>query len=210
MDKTALTIDAYNTCASNFESSFMDLKLYKANLNKFIDLIPINAKILDLGCGPGNIARLLSEKQKNLQILGIDLSTEMIKLATKNVPSATFQVGDIRNLSGLANDFDAVIAAFSIVHLSNDETFNLIKDVNRLLKSKGLLYISCIEGNNSDYLKTSFSSEKNIYFNHFTEDFITRALTNTNFSIINNFKQDYPEPDGTTSTELFFYARKTL
>jgi ubiquinone/menaquinone biosynthesis C-methylase UbiE len=59
MDKTKLTIDAYNTCATNFETNFMDLKLYRDNLNKFIDLLPLRAKILDLGCGPGNIARLL-------------------------------------------------------------------------------------------------------------------------------------------------------
>ncbi len=210
MDKTKLTIDAYNTCATNFESNFMDLKLYRDNLNRFIDLLPLKAKILDLGCGPGNIARLLLEKQKGFQVLGIDLSHEMINLAKKNVPSGTFQIGDIRDLSRLGNDFDAVIAAFSIVHLTNDEAFSLIKNVDYLLKSKGLLYISCIEGTNSDYLKTSFSPEKNIYFNYFSEDFITSALTNNNFSLINNFTQDYPEPDGTTSTELFFYAQKRL
>jgi ubiquinone/menaquinone biosynthesis C-methylase UbiE len=134
----------------------------------------------------------------------------MIHLAKKNVPSANFLVRDIRNLSVLENDYDAAIAAFSIVHLSNDEVFNLIKDVGSLLKSKGVLYISCIEGSNSDCIKTSFSPEKNIYFNHFSENFITRALTNNDFSIINSFNQDYPEPDGTTSTELFFYAQKKL
>jgi len=85
-----------------------------------------------------------------------------------------------------------------------------MKDVNALLKSKGFLYISCIEGSNSNCTKTSFSPKKNIYFNHFSEDFITRTLINNDFSIINSFNQDYPEPDGTTSTEFFLCSKKSI
>jgi ubiquinone/menaquinone biosynthesis C-methylase UbiE len=210
MDKTKLTIQAYDSCSANFEKTFMDLKLYKDNLDEFSNLLPFRAKILDLGCGPGNITRLLMEKKRNFKMLGVDLSQEMINLATRNVPLASFLVGDIRNLSFLEKDFDAVIAAFCIVHLSNEEASNFIHDINCLLKSEGVIYLSCIQGSNSTYTKTSFSPNHEIFFNHFSEEFIVEALTDNGFTVLNCFNQDYSEPDGTIATEMFFYARKNL
>ncbi|VBB05028.1 s-adenosyl-l-methionine-dependent methyltransferase [Lucifera butyrica] len=207
MDKTETTVKAYNACAADFTAKFMDLALYKDSLNHFINLVPAGAKILDAGCGPGNIARLLLEKQKGFRVSGFDLSPEMVKLAINNVPGASFQIGDIRNLSSWEPGYDAIIAAFSIVHLSNDETLQFIRNVSCLLKAEGLFYLSCIQGDHAGYATTSFS-RKEIYFNRFSRNFILTALTGHNFNIVNTFSQAYPEPDGTTSTELFFYARK--
>ena len=46
-------------------------------------------KILDLGCGTGlPYARHLVEK--GFDVLGVDFSEEMVKIASKNVPEASF------------------------------------------------------------------------------------------------------------------------
>jgi SAM-dependent methyltransferase len=48
--------------------------------------------IADIGCGTGHHTANLSEK--NLKVIGVDISPSMIKKAKKNFPNANFQVGD--------------------------------------------------------------------------------------------------------------------
>ncbi len=50
--------------------------------------------------------------------LGIDLSSEMIKVATHKRPHLHFQVGDIEHLQ-LAESFDYVVMVDLVEHLSN-------------------------------------------------------------------------------------------
>jgi ubiquinone/menaquinone biosynthesis C-methylase UbiE len=48
--------------------------------------------IADIGCGTGHHTSDLSEK--NLKVIGVDISPSMIKKAKENYPNANFQVGD--------------------------------------------------------------------------------------------------------------------
>ena len=61
----------------NFLNDKVDIKY----LDKFLSLLPKKARILDVGCGPGNFTKYFLEK--DFIAKGIDLSTEMIKIARK-------------------------------------------------------------------------------------------------------------------------------
>ena len=55
----------------------------------FTGKLPEKGKVLDLGCGTGlPYARSLVEK--GFDIVGVDLSEDMVKVASKNVPEASF------------------------------------------------------------------------------------------------------------------------
>ena len=56
--------------------------------------------IADIGCGTGHQVKSLSDK--NLNVLGIDISPSMINMAKKNYPENDFQVGDALD-NGLLN-----------------------------------------------------------------------------------------------------------
>jgi methylase of polypeptide subunit release factors len=53
--------------------------------NIFTELIPENGKILDLGCGTG-VPYAFFLGKKDFDVLGVDLSPEMVKVASRNVP----------------------------------------------------------------------------------------------------------------------------
>jgi len=75
----------FNKYASNYQDRYMNLELYADTLDTFIDILKKDdAKILDAGCGPGNISRYLLDRCPGLKILGIDISENMIALARKN------------------------------------------------------------------------------------------------------------------------------
>ena len=65
----------------------------------FLDLIArIDAdsprRVVDLGCGPGNLTGLLAQRWPGAEVLGLDSSPEMI--ARAQAPGVRFAVGDLR------------------------------------------------------------------------------------------------------------------
>lgn len=210
MDKTKKTIETYDKHADAYQNKFMNFESYKAKLMEFRDSLPPAAKVLDVGCGPGNAAKLLAESDKDFEILGIDLSTEMINRARANVvsPRVNFFVGDIREMDLKGKEFDAVVASFCLPHLTNEEAEKLIGDIGVILTTGGLLYLSCMEGSKSGFETTSFSPNDHIFFNYYTEDYIRKTLSRNNLEVLNVQRDLYPESDGGTTTDMFFYAQK--
>ena len=77
--------------------------------------IPTKAKVLDLCCGTGQLAKLLSES--GYRVTAIDGSVEMIRLAESRAPQAEFLLADARNFH-LPPVFKAVFCTFdSLNHL---------------------------------------------------------------------------------------------
>lgn len=54
------TFETWNKGASMYQDKFMDLDLYNENYDFFCDsLNKPNSKILEIGCGPGNITKYI-------------------------------------------------------------------------------------------------------------------------------------------------------
>jgi trans-aconitate 2-methyltransferase len=78
----------------------------------FIDLVArIGAvaprRVVDLGCGPGNLTELLCDRWPDATVEGVDSSPDMIAEATARGGRASYRVGDI---AGWTPDADVVIA----------------------------------------------------------------------------------------------------
>jgi trans-aconitate 2-methyltransferase len=65
-------------------------------------------RILDLGCGSGLSTLALSQAFPKAEIVGVDLSPDMLKAAAKRLPGATFRQGDAGNYE--SSGFDLVFA----------------------------------------------------------------------------------------------------
>ncbi|WHZ12732.1 MAG: Trans-aconitate 2-methyltransferase [Burkholderiaceae bacterium] len=53
------------------------------------------ARVVDLGCGPGNSTELLRQRFPDAELLGIDSSDAMLASARKRLPQIAFAAGDI-------------------------------------------------------------------------------------------------------------------
>ncbi len=112
-------------------------------------------KILDIGCGTGIYAKILTKK--GAKVKGLDFSEEMLRIAKKENPKVEFKVGGMEKLSYKNNEFDMVLAALSVGYVDNwDRVF---KEVRRVLKPGGFFVFS--DGNPViDSLKKVFYKKK--------------------------------------------------
>ena len=85
MDRYKEPFETWNKVASLYQVKFMGLNLYNDTYDFICNLITKdNAKILEIGCGPGNITKYLLSKRPDFDIFGIDIAPNMIELAKKN------------------------------------------------------------------------------------------------------------------------------
>lgn len=72
----------------------------------FFDLLELvevrpNLYVVDLGCGSGELTRILADKLPASHVTGIDSSPQMLEKAASHIsPNVTFQHGDQSNLTG--------------------------------------------------------------------------------------------------------------
>lgn len=102
-------------------------------------------RVLDAACGTGHHAIALAEK--GYQVMGTDLSTEMIEQARQNAEEAgvdmTFAVTGLGNLAALDETFDAAIClGNSLPHLLSPSALDKsLRDFAAVLRPGGLLVI---------------------------------------------------------------------
>ena len=117
---------------------------------KNIELNP-NDIILDIGCGTGTAAAIASKICHKGKIYGIDPIETMINIALKNIDKALnveFILGSAERIPLNNKSVDKVIAINSIHHWKDYKKGLL--EVNRVLKSDGLFFISNDIVNNED------------------------------------------------------------
>jgi len=105
----------------------------------------MNSTILEIGPGPGWAGINLLKKRKDLKLVGLDASPDMIRVARENAAKEGFH--DNKFILGFGEDmsqikdrqFDLVISRDSLHHWEEPE--KVFKEIKRILKPNGKLYI---------------------------------------------------------------------
>lgn len=112
--------------------------LYPVLLSKLAH-IPFQ-RALDLGCGTGEMMKMLLQSDDQRELYGIDLSEKMLSVAEGKLSSKVQLVlGDSEHLPFADNFFDVVYCNDSFHHYPAPE--NVIREVQRVLKPGGTFLI---------------------------------------------------------------------
>jgi cyclopropane fatty-acyl-phospholipid synthase-like methyltransferase len=209
MDNYKHTFQTWDQLASQYQEKFMDLALYNDTYDLFCQEIETrNARVLEVGCGPGNITKYLLSKRPDLQIEAIDISPNMIKLAQANNPTADFKLMDCREIDTFTIPVDAIVCGFCMPYLSKEDTEKFIKDSAALLTKGGTLYFSTIEGSyaRSGY-ETSSDGKHKMFVHYYEEAYLQEILKQNGFHLVHLERKQYPKKEEIT-THLIFIARK--
>ena len=106
------------------------------------ELVPRPAKILDLGCGTGDITAVLDAR--GFQMTGCDFAEEMIAVARRSHPQAPVEwvclEPDWTELPFAAGRFDGIIASSVFEYLGNVPS--VAAELSRVLRPEGLLLLT--------------------------------------------------------------------
>jgi SAM-dependent methyltransferase len=152
IDYKQLVHDGYNACAEAFAAA---REGGPPALDLLLSRLSPGAEVLDLGCGCGvSVARVLAAAHH--RVTGVDFASEQIRLARRNVPSATFLEADIASLQLEASSLNAVVAFYVLFHLPRAEQLHLLRSIWRWLKPGGYFLGSLSLWNEEPYTEDFF------------------------------------------------------
>jgi ubiquinone/menaquinone biosynthesis C-methylase UbiE len=97
--------------------------------------LPDGASVIDLGCGTGEVARIMREQRPDLRFTLVNLSPLQLSYAPHDM---TRHCCDFRDVPEPAAAFDAALHCFSIGHEDIAEGF---AEAARLLRAGGVLFV---------------------------------------------------------------------
>lgn len=134
---------------------YYGLELRKEFTDFFKDKTIDNQTALDLGCGEGRYALFMARKGYNT--LAVDRSTAGIqklkKLAESYQLPISGQVVDIEDFVFVKNQFDIIVVATVLDHLSGEIRQNVINGIKKALKPEGTIYVNVFTVSDPGYIK---------------------------------------------------------
>lgn len=144
---------------------------------QFADYFRKKALVLSIGCGYGRDLRLF--QKLGLTAIGIDFSKQMLsKSMTKNIVEAS-----ATNIPFKQNTFDGVWSCSMIKYLELSDVSKCFKEIRRVLKPNGLLWLGLDEGKEK---KTEDRGGTNVTFNTYTD--LDQVLEMHSFKILSTQK----------------------
>lgn len=166
-DAVTTTIQTYEATAEDYYRTRFDINEIKDIADFFLQNLK-GKKILDIGCGPGRDAKYFSEH--GLEVTGIDLTTNFLKIAFQNVPNAKFLQMDMRALDFPENSFDGIWACASFLHVPKKDAKNTLFGFRKILNPAGLMYISVKAGTDEKLIQKEEYNGRTKFFAFYSED----------------------------------------
>ena len=156
----------YETFNLNY-FSFYDKSIHTAKwLINYLEIYKKleNVNILDWGCGPGRVIRHLpSYIQNPCKYYGTDYNKKYIKWCSRNLTNINFSLNKLQPpLEYQSNFFDVIYGISIFTHLSEEMHYAWFKDLMRVLKLGGILFLTL---HGDAFIEKLTDSEKQLFQN---------------------------------------------
>lgn len=200
---------AWGVAAEDYVRQFFDELDRKPFDREFLDryasAVGGAEPVVDMGCGPGHIARYLAER--GVGAFGVDLSPGMIEAARARNPHLRFETGDMTALDADDQSWAGIVAFYSLVNLPAAEVPVALAEFGRVLRDDGLLAYA-VHGGDGEIHRDEWDGEPvRLSFSLFALDDLV-AWTEAAGFVIEEAVSRPPYPDEHPTQRLYVRARR--
>lgn len=146
----------------------------RANLDAYLADVqfPPDARVLEIGCGTGPVARVLANWPDVGKVVGVDPSPTLVARAielSRQVENLSFQIGDARALAFEDASFDVVVFHTVLCHVPEPDV--AIREAHRVLRAQ-----SCLAVFDGDYATATVAIGENDPLPNCTDAVIARNV----------------------------------
>ena len=174
-------------------------------LNRFAEDTRGRGLVADLGCGPGHVARYLS--QQGVTIFGVDFSPKMVAVAQSLNPDLDFRVEDMRHLSASDATLAGVVLFYSIVHFDLTELPAVFREARRVLVPGGLALVSFHIGEEVVHRDELFGAQVSLDFRCHAPENVVEALRSASLEVIEQVRREPYDGAEYPSRRCYLVAR---
>ena len=178
-DRYKETIEVYGKLGEKYIQDVAGVTPY--GFNEFVETLPKNALVLDVGCAGGRDSKRFIER--GFKVVGIDLVDEFLEYAKKDVLEATFYKMNLLKLEFPQNCFDAIWACAVLLHIEKKDIPKALAEFYKVLKPDGRLCLCVKEGKGVEYKVDKLSGGQKRMFTYFSENELKRFLGKAGFKI---------------------------
>src|SRR5271166_2327052 len=135
---------SYDRLAGQYAAQYFDELDHKPfdreMLTRFARRQPAGARVCDIGCGPGHVARYLAGE--GLDVVGVDLSAAMVETAPRLNPGLHFVQSDMLKLPFGDGWFARVAAFYSLIHFERPDMPLSLAELHRVLAPGGVMLLA--------------------------------------------------------------------
>jgi len=206
-DQTKLFYDA--TAAKYAEAFFNELSykpLDREILKRFADDNKLKGLMADVGCGPGQTTKYLSDLGIS-EIIGIDFSDKMIEQAKKLNRKIQFETGNLLDLKKPGEYYGSIVAFYAIVHFNEDQLKQCFSGIYKALRKTGQFLLSFHIGKEVITVDEFMGEKISADFHFHDPDKLRDFLKEIGFEIIETIIC-YPYPAEYQSKRAYIIAEK--
>ena len=200
--------ESYDAVAAEYAAKFLSELDHKPLDRALLGYLAreVRGRILEVGCGPGQVARLLHELGADVE--GIDFASAMINEARRHHPGIPFNVADMMHLPHRDGEVAAVAAFYAIVNLAPDQVIVALREFHRVLGPGGLLLISFHIGTGTRHLDEFLGKPAPIDFTFFEREFVEARLVEAGFRVEARLEREPIEGVEYPSRRAYLIVRK--
>ena len=161
-------------------------------LDRYAAMFDANETVCDMGCGPAHVARYLHER--GVQVIGVDLSAEMVQQARRLNPELDIRQGDMMSLDVPDKSWAGIVAFYSIIHIPRPSVARALSELGRCLRPGGRLLMSFHIGDEVVHLEELWGHPVTMDFIFFGTDEMLGYLAEAGFDVEETLERD-PYPD---------------
>jgi demethylmenaquinone methyltransferase/2-methoxy-6-polyprenyl-1,4-benzoquinol methylase len=126
-------------------TNLLPFKILRRRIISELKKYTMNGLLVDVGCGSGNLIVEIAQKFKTIDLIGVDISDQILELAKQRVikyelkERIKLEIGNVESLPFPDNSIDFIISSLSLHHWTNSKV--AFKEIFRTLKRNGSLLI---------------------------------------------------------------------